>query len=323
LHNLHWHAWWKEARLTRIDEAVGLIGLGSIGQVYADHLLAGLDELLVFDLDSAATGAAVGRGATECASPAALASSCGLIVLSLPNPPAVEQVLLGEEGVLAGARAGTIVVDLSTVSPETSRTMHERAGERGIHYLDAPVSGGKPMSGGVHGALAGNVTFMVGGDEAAFQDARPVMELLGEVFLHLGPAGSGSTVKLISNLLSGVYALVTAEAFALGAAAGFSPERLLEVFRETDAKCYFMTDYLMPRYLREEFDPGFSVELQLKDHRLAAELGHDVQMPLLFNGLAIQLYELMVANGLADRDVTEAIPFLARAANVQPTGTSA
>jgi 3-hydroxyisobutyrate dehydrogenase-like beta-hydroxyacid dehydrogenase len=309
--------------LTRIDDVVGLIGLGSIGQVYADHLLAGLDELLVFDVDRTAVAAAADRGATECPSPAELASRCGLIVLALPNPPAVEQVLLGEDGVVAGARPGTIVVDLSTVSPDTSRTMHERAAEKGIHYLDAPVSGGKPMSGGVHGALAGNVTFMVGGDEAAFEDARPVMELLGEVFLHLGPAGSGSTVKLISNLLSGVYALVTAEAFALGAAAGFTPERLLEVFKETDAKCYFMTDYLLPRYFREEFDPGFSVALQLKDHRLAAELGHEVQVPLLFNGLAVQLYELMIANGLADRDVTEAIPFLASIANVEPAGTAA
>ena len=160
-----------------------------------------------------------------------------------------------------------------------------------MHYLDAPVSGGKPMSCGVEGAEAGNVTFMVGGDAQPFARARPVMEQLGEVFLHVGPAGSGSTVKIISNLLSWVYTLVAAEAFALGAKAGFTPAQLVEVFRETDGRSFFMTDYLVPRFERGEFDPGFSVELQLKDHRLAADLAHELEMPLLFNGTAIQLYQ--------------------------------
>jgi 3-hydroxyisobutyrate dehydrogenase-like beta-hydroxyacid dehydrogenase len=302
--------------MTWIDDTVGQIGVGAIGRIYARHLVAGGHELVVFDRDQRALDE-LGLEVTVEASPSELAARCGIVVLALPDPRAVEQVMFGDGGVLTGARAGTIVVDLSTVGPGTSRAIHARASERGVHYLDAPVSGGKPMSCGVEGAEAGNVTFMVGGDAEAFADARPVMELLGEVFLHVGPSGAGSTVKIISNLLSGVYTLVAAEAFALGARAGFTPAQLLEVLRETDGRSFFMTDYLVPRFERDELDPGFSIELQLKDHRLAAELAHELEVPLPFNAIAIQLYELMRAHGLGGRDVSAALPFASSAVKTE------
>jgi 3-hydroxyisobutyrate dehydrogenase-like beta-hydroxyacid dehydrogenase len=288
---------------------IGLLGLGAIGQHYRDHLLKAFDGLLVYDRDPAAIDRAREVGARAAESAAALGAACDIVVVSLPNPGAVRDALAGAHGLLQGVRPGAVILDTSTVSPETNREMDALARERGAHYLDGPVSGAEPLQGGEDGARAGTLTFMVGGDEEGYARAAPVMDALGAHRFHLGPAGSGSTVKLISNLCSGIYVQVVAEAFALGAACGFDVERLVEVFQLTDAKCYMMTDYVLPRLRRGALDPGFTVELQLKDHRLASELGeaHGVALPM--NTAATRLWEEMAASGEGRRDITAAVPF--------------
>lgn len=290
---------------------VGLVGLGAVGQIFCSHLLERFSVVHVFDLDERRLAAAAETGAAPADSAADLGSRCDQVVVSLPNPTAVRAALLGGAGLIAGAHRGCVVLDTSTVSPETSREVYTAALDRGVRYLDAPVSGGEPLEGGVDGARAASMTFMVGGDADAFDAARPLMAALGRFFFHLGASGSGSTVKLISNLCSGIYALVAAEAFALGESCGYAPERLLEVFQHTDAKSFFMTDYLAPRLLAGNVTPGFSVELQLKDHRLAAELGHDHRVPLPMNAAAAQIWEAIRAQGRGGNDVTDAILFAA------------
>jgi 3-hydroxyisobutyrate dehydrogenase-like beta-hydroxyacid dehydrogenase len=193
------------------------------------------------------------------------------------------------------------------VSPDASRELHQLALVSGVSYLDAPVSGGEPMGTGVDGARKATMTFMIGGEADAIERAEPVLSVLGSHWFHLGPAGKGTEVKLISNLCSGVHALVAAEAFALGEACGFGAERLVEVFQHTDAKSFFMTDYLVPRLVREDVEPGFTIELQLKDHRLAADLGHEKQVPLPMNALAIAVWERLRAAGRGGNDVTDAL----------------
>jgi 3-hydroxyisobutyrate dehydrogenase-like beta-hydroxyacid dehydrogenase len=192
--------------------------------------------------------------------------------------------------------------------------MHALAAERGIGYLDAPVSGGEPMSAGEVGARKANVSFIVGGDAADFERARPTMALLGKRFFHVGGPGAGSTVKLISNLMAGLHNLVAAEGFALGAA-GFSSEQLLEVFDGTDARSYHLTDYAAPRLAAGDFEPGFSIDLQHKDHRLAAELGRSLDVPLPLNDLALRLYEMIRAEGSGAKDIVEAFRFYGRLAH--------
>lgn len=295
--------------MDRAQLDIGLLGLGAVGQHYRDHLLEAFGALLVFDRDPAAMDRARVAGARAAESAAALGAACDVVVVALPNPDAVRHALAGAEGLLQHLRPSAVILDTSTVSPETSREMDALARERNARYLDAPVSGGEPLQGGDDGARAGTLTFMVGGDEEAYARAAPVMDALGAHRFHLGPAGSGTIVKLISNLCSGIYVQVVAEAFALGAACGFDVERLVEVFELTDAKCYMMTDYVLPRLRRGTFQPGFSVELQLKDHRLAAELGHAHAVPLPMNAVATQLWELMRARGEAGRDISAAIPF--------------
>jgi 3-hydroxyisobutyrate dehydrogenase-like beta-hydroxyacid dehydrogenase len=288
---------------------IGLLGLGAIGQHYRDHLLQAFGALTVFDRDAAAMDRARARGAQAAESAAALGAACDVVVVSLPNPAAVRDALAGSDGLLEGVRPGAVILDSSTISPETNRAMDALARERNAHYLDAPVSGAEPMQGGEDGARAGTLTFMVGGDDAAYDRAGPVMDALGAHRFHLGPAGSGSTVKLISNLCSGIYVQVVAEAFALGAACGFDVERLVEVFQLTDAKCYMMTDYVLPRLRRGALGPGFTVELQLKDHRLAADLGQEHGVALPMNAAATELWELMQAHGEGGRDITAAVPW--------------
>jgi 3-hydroxyisobutyrate dehydrogenase-like beta-hydroxyacid dehydrogenase len=295
------------------SSSVGLLGLGAIGEIYCGHLLRAFPELCAFDLDP---GKLSRCGARAAVSARELGASCELVVVSLPDPAAVRAALAGPDGLLEGARPGAVVLDTSTVSPATSREMHALAAERGVGYLDAPVSGGEPFATGVDGARAASMTFMVGGDPGAFERARPAMEVLGSRWLHLGPSGSGSTVKLISNLCSGIHALVAAEAFALGAACGFTPERLVEVFQHTDAKSFFMTDYVVPRVERRDVSPGFTVDLQLKDHRLAEELAHEHRVPLPFNALASQVWQQLRAHGRGRNDVTDAVFFAAEQAGV-------
>jgi 2-hydroxymethylglutarate dehydrogenase len=298
---------------------IGVLGLGAIGSICADHVATKSGSVVVYDVDVARVAkTAQTGGVTAAASAEELGSSVDAVVVSLPNPPAVREALLGARGLLSGdATEGLLIIDMSTVDPQTSRDIAEAAAERGARYLDTPVSGGQPFNGGVDGATAATLTFMVGGEAEAFEDAIPVLRLLGVKWHHLGPAGSGSTVKLISNLMSGIYTLVAAEGFALGAAAGFTPEQLIKVFRDTDAKSFFLTDYLYPRLEEGRFEPGFAVDLQVKDHRLAAELGHTFGIPLMFNAVAIQTYEQMRRAGRGSRDVTDAINFWAEHAGVE------
>jgi len=294
---------------------IGQIGLGVLGQLFAGHLLKA-GPLLVFDVAPDRVAEAVARGATPRTSAAEVASDVDVVVLSLPNPEAVRAVMTGPGGVLEGAGSGTVILDTSTIDPATSREMYAQSSASGARYLDAPVSGGAPGGAGTDGARAATISFMVGGDRDAFDDAQGVMRLLGQRSFYLGPAGSGSTVKLISNLMAGLHNLVAAEAFVLGAAAGFSPETLFEVFDGTDAKSYWLTDYFAPRIRRRDFEPGFTVDLQYKDHRLAAELAQQLQVPALLNGLAVQLYQLLRAQGLGGKDLVEAVNQLGRMAGV-------
>ena len=298
--------------MERQAAAIGQIGLGAIGSIFVDHLLAAGKQVTVFDLDAVKMEAAVRRGAHKAASPAALAEMVDCLVISLPNPDADRAALLNPDGVLANARSGTLVIDFSTIDPWTARDLDAAAKSNGVLYVEAPISGGEPGGAGTDGAKAANVSFMVGAEAEAFERAKPIMSILGKRFFHLGPAGRGSTVKLISNLIAGLHNLVAAEAFVLGAAAGIAPETLLEVFDGTDAKSFWLTDYFAPRIRRRDFEPGFSVDLQYKDHRLAEDLGRALKVPLPFNALAIQVYQMLRSHGDGGKDLVEAVNFLGR-----------
>ena len=307
---------WRNAERPPAPRSVGLAGLGTVGMHYAVHLLEASSELYVHDRDRNKIEAAVSLGARAAGSSLELAERAEIVVLALPDPAAVREEMLGARGVLGAGCAGGLVVDLSTIDPDTARLMHGEAARRGCGYVEAPMSGGAPGGAGEAGARAGTVTFMAGGDAQAVERARAVLAVLGSRVIHVGPAGAGSTVKLVSNLIAGLNMAVMAEGFVLGAAAGVTPGRLLEVFRHTDARSYTMFEEFAPHLCANDYDGGFAVDLMHKDHRLAAELGERHGVPLRFNELALDVYDACRSDGHGRRSHAVVVEVLARLAGV-------
>ena len=295
---------------------LGQVGLGSVGRHFASHLLRLAGALTVHDKDPERVRVLAQEGAAAAGSARAVASASDVVVLSLPDPGTCRSVMLGADGVLAGAARGALVIDTSTIDPRTSRELHEAARERGIQYLDAPVTTSRPGGGGSEGAKAASVTFLVGGDADAFARARPVLERLSYRAFHLGPPGSGSIVKLVTNHISGIFNLAVAEGLALAAAAGITAERMIEVTEDSVAKCYILSELIAPRLRSRDFSPGFSIDLMHKDHRLAGELARELNVPVLLNQVALELYQMMRSAGRGGRDHVDAVNFAAEMAGV-------
>lgn len=239
-------------------------------------------------------------------------------MLSLPDPNASRSVFHGAEPLCNHVKAGAAILDLSTIDPDTARKNYEAASQAGVHYVEAPVSGGDPMSAGVDGARNGNVTFMAGSDEVSFKKAMPLMDALGSYPLLLGPAGTGSTVKLISNYISGLHNLVAAEAFALGKASGISPETLFETFAHTDANSYWLFNYFAPRLRSGDFSPGFSVDLQHKDLRLCEDLARQLNVSMPLNNLGLSIYRALQGQGRGGNDLVDAANLLCEMSGQSP-----
>ncbi|MEP7201677.1 MAG: NAD(P)-dependent oxidoreductase [Ilumatobacteraceae bacterium] len=290
---------------TGLDQ-VAVLGVGTLGAIFAERLLVACAYLTVFDVDQRRIASLVGRGALAATSVSDLAHDADVVLVSLPNPVTTRQAVLGPSGLLAECRPGTLVVDTSTIDPTTAQEVARQAANHGVDYVEAPLSGGDEEGSGVYAARAGAATFICGGSESAVERARPLLEALGRHVLHVGAAGSGAAAKLVSNHMAGLHNLVASEALAVGRAAGLSLETMLSVLRHTDAQSYWLFNYLAPRILRGDFDNGFSIDLQHKDHRLFGEMatGHGVVTPL--NDLALQLYDAMRADGLGRKDLTEA-----------------
>jgi 2-hydroxymethylglutarate dehydrogenase len=297
---------------------VAQVGLGAIGSVFVGHLVEAGVRLRVYDTNPARLAAAVAAGATAASSVRDVVDGADYLLVSLPDPEVSRAVLLGPDGAIAGLRAGAAVLDLSTIDPDTARDNEAAATARGVHYLEAPISGGEPMSAGVDGARNANVTFMGGGTAAAFEAAMPLMAILGAHPLHLGPAGTGATVKLISNYIAGLHNLVAAEAFALGRAAGISIETMLTTFAHTDANSYWLLNYFAPRIQSGDFEPGFSVDLQYKDLRLCEEIARRYRVPMPLNGLALQVYQMLRGQGRGGKDLVEAANLMAELGGLPP-----
>jgi 2-hydroxymethylglutarate dehydrogenase len=290
---------------------VAQIGLGTIGSIYVGHLLKAGVDLRVFDTSSDRVAAAARVGATSARSVSEAVKGVDYLLVSLPDPDASRSVLLGPDGAITKLPSSSAILDLSTIDPQTAVANETAAKARGIHYLEAPVSGGEPMSAGTDGARNGNVTFIAGGEAAAFKAAMPLMAILGKHPLHVGPAGTGATLKLISNYISGMHNLVAAEAFALGRAAGVSVETMLTTFAHTDANSYWLFNYFAPRIKERRFEPGFSVDLQYKDLCLCEELARRYKVPMILCGVALHMYQMLRGTGRGGMDVVEAANLLA------------
>ena len=281
---------------------VGLVGLGAVGHRLAARLMDRFGTLVVLDRDDERLANALALGAKAAADARSLAGRSDVVLLSLPSPPAVKEVMEGPRGLLAGIRAGAVVLDTSTLDPDSSVEWAEQVARHGAHYLDAPVTCSTTPGGGTAAAACGELTFLVGGERGAFDAVQDVLGALGRRFHHLGPHGSGSVMKLVSNHISGIQTLAIAEALCLAESCGFAAEQTLEVCGDTVARSYVLEGIFGARLAQVSGDAHFAMELMAKDHRLTEALAarHGIELPM--NRRALELCEAMCEAGYARRD---------------------
>jgi 3-hydroxyisobutyrate dehydrogenase len=274
--------------------AVALIGLGLMGKPMALNLLKNGFALTVWNRTRARADEVLAAGA-KWAGSARDAAAAGDVVMSIvSDPPAVEAVLWGAEGALAGLRKGSVLVDSSTVSPALARRAAAACAERGAAFLDAPVTGG------TWGAEKGELVFMVGGEAEVLERVEAVLAAMGRRWFHLGPHGAGQTVKLAMNMILALEVGALAEALALVAGAGVRAERLVEVLQSSMARAPVL-DIKAPMILQQVYAPSFPLRLMHKDLGLALELANQVGVPLPATAAAREVYNAV--RGAAKEDV--------------------
>lgn len=255
---------------------VGFIGLGTMGASFASNLQKAGFDLVVHDMHRQVAERHLAAGAQWAGSPRAVAEACPVVLTSLPGPPEIEAVAMdGETGLIAGMQPGNVFFDLSTNSPTAIRRLHAAFADKGIHVLDAPVSGGPA------GAASGKLAIWVGGDEAVFNEHRSVLDALGDQVRYIGEIGAGSVAKLVHNSAGYAIQCALAEVFTAGVKAGVDPLSLWEAVRQGARGRQRTFDNLADHFLINSFDPpAFALKLAHKDVSLAAELGRDVGVPM-------------------------------------------
>lgn len=269
---------------------VGFIGLGVMGREMAVHLVKAGHRVQVHDVNPEAVAELAAKGGVAAGSVADAARDAAIVITMLPDTPQVEEVVLGEGGLLAHPPAGRLLVDMSTIAPLATRRMAEKLAASGIAMLDAPVSGGP------QGAQAARLAIMVGGSEEALDRARPFLESLGQTVVHVGAAGAGQTVKACNQLVCAMNLQAISEALALGRTAGLDVVKLREVLLGGSASSWMLQN-LGEKMIAKDAAAGFRIDLQLKDLRLAGELAFEIGVPLPGLALATSLYLEARAHG--------------------------
>jgi 3-hydroxyisobutyrate dehydrogenase len=281
-----------------------------MGQPMLANLVRKEFEVIAFDLVPAALEAAIALGATRAGSVGEAAASCDLVITMLPSSANVEAVYLGSGGISEGAEAGRLCVDMSTIDPGTSQRVAARLHERGMRFLDAPVSGG------VGGAVAGTLAIMVGGDAGDLEEARPVLAAMGSNIIHVGAVGAGEVAKLCNNLISGSALIAVAEAFRIGEAFGVDPEILTRVIAKSSGATWVM-EHMHPvpgivdgAASSRQYAPGFMTDLMAKDLGLAVSAAREKRVPVVVAPAAQQLYRMASSHGLGREDFSSVYKFL-------------
>ncbi|MAB13816.1 3-hydroxyisobutyrate dehydrogenase [Parvibaculum sp.] len=282
--------------------AIGFIGLGNMGGPMALNLVKAGHKLTVFDLSKDAVAKLVEAGASAASTAADVVKGSEFVVTMLPAGAHVKSVYLGEDGLLAAAGKGTLFIDSSTIDVPSAREVIAAAEEAGMLMVDAPVSGG------VGGAEAGTLTFMVGGEALAFEKAKPVLDVMGKNIFHAGQAGNGQVAKVCNNMILGISMIGVCEAFNLGEKLGLDAQTLFDISSTASGQCWSMTSYCpVPGPVpaapsNRNYQPGFSAGMMLKDLRLAQEAATGVRAATPLGGAAEQLYTLMEAAGADSLD---------------------
>ncbi len=274
-----------------MPEQIGFVGLGIMGQSMAHNLLQAGFSLTVWNRSPEKMGPLVKAGAKAGQNPADVAANSDIIVICVSDTPDVEAVILGQAGITNGAKAGNLVIDCSTISPIATRTLAETLAAQQVAMLDAPISGGS------EGAAKGSLSIMVGGAAQDFERARPIFEAMGKTITHVGQSGAGQTVKLVNQILVVGHTLAMSEALLFAQAGGVDLKKALTAV-EAGAAGSWMLSNRGPQIIKRDWRPGFTIDLQQKDVRLALDAADKLGVPLPATGLIFQLYRTLQAQGL-------------------------
>ena len=297
---------------------IGFVGAGTMGIPMISNLIKAGFSVLAYDVRPEAVEEAKKRGAAAAGSSSSAARDSEMVVTMLPSSSDVEVAYLGPKGVLEGAPAGRLCVDMSTIDPGTSRRVAERARAKGVRFLDAPVSGAVPR------AIEGTLTIMVGGEAKDLEEARPALSAMGSNIIHVGPVGSGEVAKLCNNLIAGVATVAVSEAFRLAEGFGVDPKILTEVISKSSGFTWAMEhNHPVPGIVQKaasnrDYAPGFMTDLMAKDLGLAVNAARELRQPVFVAPAALELYRLASSHGLGRKDFSSVYTFLKPSSSQAP-----
>jgi len=289
---------------------IGFIGLGIMGCPMAKNLLKKGYSLTVYDIVPEKVDELVDAGAKAGSSNKDVAEKSEIIITMLPNSPEVKEAVLGKNGVLDGARPGTILIDMSSIAPLASKEVAERAKEKKVVMLDAPVSGGEPK------AVEGTLAIMVGGPAETFEEVRDILSVMGASVTRVGEIGSGNTTKLANQIIVALNIAAMSEAMVLATKAGVDPKNVFEAIRGGLAGSTVL-DAKMPLALEGNFKPGFRIELHIKDLANALDTAHELGVPVPLSSIVMEVLQALKVDGKGADDHGGIIQFYEKLAHVE------
>jgi 2-hydroxy-3-oxopropionate reductase len=289
---------------------IGFIGLGIMGKPMSKNLLKAGYELIVVDRNQAAVDEVVAAGAKSAANAKEVAQQVDVIITMLPNSPHVKEVVLGENGILEGAEKGTIFIDMSSIAPLVSRELAAKLAEKGVEMLDAPVSGGEPK------AIDGTMSVMVGGKQEVFDKTYPVMKAMAGSVVRTGEIGAGNVTKLANQVIVALNIAAVSEALVLASKAGVEPDLVYQAIRGGLAGSTVL-DAKGPLMMDRKFDPGFRINLHIKDLANVLETSHDMGVPLPLTAAVMEMMQALKVDGMGDGDHGSLVRYYEKMAKVE------
>ncbi|MGA7279806.1 MAG: 2-hydroxy-3-oxopropionate reductase [Desulfocapsaceae bacterium] len=289
---------------------IGFIGLGIMGKPMSKNLLKKGYDLVVMDLNKPAVEEVVAAGASSADSPKAVAEQADVIITMLPNSPHVKAVVLGENGVIEGAKSGSIVIDMSSIAPLASREVAGHLEKIGVEMLDAPVSGGEPK------AIDGTISVMVGGKKEVFDKCFDIMDAMAGSVVYTGSIGAGNTTKLANQIIVALNIAAMSEALVLATKAGVEPELVYQAIRGGLAGSTVL-DAKVPLVLDRKFEPGFRIELHIKDLANVLETAHEIGVPLPLTAGVMEIMQALKVDGMQGLDHGGLVRYYEKAAQVE------
>lgn len=274
---------------------IGFIGLGIMGKPMSKNLLKSGYSLVVCDKNQMAVDEVVAAGAQSEANAKEVAKLCDVIITMLPNSPHVKEVVLGENGVVEGAKLGTTIIDMSSIAPLASREIHDEVVKKGLYMLDAPVSGGEPK------AIDGTLSVMVGGDKAIFDKHYDLMKAMAGSVVYTGDIGAGNVTKLANQVIVALNIAAMSEALVLATKAGVNPELVYQAIRGGLAGSTVL-DAKAPMVLNRNFKPGFKIDLHIKDLQNALDTSHGVGTSLPLTAIVMEMMQALKTDGMGGCD---------------------